>query len=152
MRPNHYRFRAVWPVAAPPSRVYTALERLDAYPAWWPQVREFARTGQESGLLRIRASLPYRLSIALHARRRDQAAGILEVGMSGDLDGWARWCVRPDNGGSVALFTQDVEVGKRLLRLLAVPARPLFVANHRLMMRGGLHGLRTLLERGLDEE
>ncbi|MEW2220191.1 SRPBCC family protein [Streptomyces sp. NPDC006990] len=152
MDPNHYRFRAVWPVAAPPSRVYAALERLDAYPAWWPQVRGFARTGEDSGLLRIRAALPYRLSIALHARRRDPAAGILEVGMSGDLVGWACWSVRAADGGSVALFAQDVEVERRLLRMLAVPARPLFVANHRLMMRGGLHGLRTLLERGLDEE
>ncbi|WP_431982023.1 SRPBCC family protein [Streptomyces qinglanensis] len=152
MGPNHYRFRAVWPVAAPPSRVYAALERIEAYPAWWPQVRGFTRTGEDSGVLHIRAALPYRLSIGLHAGRRDPAAGILDVGMSGDLEGRARWTVRPADGGSVALFTQDVEMGKRPLRLLAVPARPLFVANHRLMMRGGLHGLRALLERGLDEE
>ncbi|MFI8852845.1 SRPBCC family protein [Streptomyces sp. 891-h] len=149
---NHYSFRTAWWVPAPPTRVFAVLERAESYPEWWPQVRRLARTGTESGTLRIRSVLPYELSVAMRLSRRDPAAGVLQIGMSGDLDGWARWTIRATGTGAVALFEQDVEVNKRLLRLLAIPGRPLFIANHKLMMRSGHRGLRALLERGLDEE
>ncbi|MGP3974722.1 SRPBCC family protein [Streptomyces sp. 8N114] len=149
---NHYRFRAAWQLAAPPARVFAVLERAETYPEWWHQVRRLDRTGEDSAVLRIRSVLPYELSVTLRTSRRDRAAGILEIGMSGDMDGWARWTIRPDGTGAVALFEQDVEVNRRLLRMLAVPGRPFFVVNHKLMMRSGLRGLRALLERGLDEE
>ena len=80
--------------------------------------------------------------------RYDPEAGVLEIahargpGGLGALDraGAGRGC-------RVALFEQEVVVRKPLLRLLAVPGRPLFVANHALMMRAGLRGLRALLRR-----
>ncbi|MGI5351152.1 SRPBCC family protein [Streptomyces sp. CA-250714] len=152
MSRNHYRFRAAWRLAAPPARVFAVLGRAERYPEWWPQVRRLARTGEDSGTLRIRSVLPYELSVTLRTSRRDPAAGILEIGMSGDMDGWARWTVRHHGTGTIAVFEQDVEVNRRLLRVLAVPGRPLFIVNHKLMMRSGLRGLRALLERGLDEE
>ena len=151
MRPNHYRFRSVWTLRASPARVFAVLERAGEYPRWWPQVRGVAQAGAHSGTGRFHSVLPYELTVTAHMTRRDPHAGVLEVRMDGDLEGWARWTVRGYDGGARALFQQEVEVRKPLMRLLAVPARPLFRANHAYMMRGGERGLRRLLGKGLDE-
>jgi hypothetical protein len=69
--------------------------------------------------------------------------------MSGDLEGWARWTLgadATDSGATLARYDQVVDVRKPLLRHLAVPGRPLFRANHRLMMRAGRRGLAAYLE------
>ncbi|WP_369201435.1 SRPBCC family protein [Streptomyces sp. PU-14G] len=149
---NHYRFRSAWRLAASPARVYAVLERAERYPRWWPQVRSLTRTGEDSGTARIRSVLPYVLTVTLRTVCRDPASGILEIAMRGDLDGWARWTIRADGDGTLALFEQEVDVRDRLLRLLALPAKPLLAANHTVMMRAGERRLRALLERGLDEE
>ncbi|GAB3970432.1 SRPBCC family protein [Streptomyces sparsus] len=151
MRWNHYRFRSRWRLAAPPCAVYEVLARPERYPLWWPQVREARADQDRTGTARFRSLLPYDLCVAAHARREDAAAGVLEIALSGDLDGWVRWTVHPDGTGTVLLFEQQVELRPRLLRLLAVPGRPLLVANHAWMMRGGRRGLRRWLAGGLNE-
>jgi hypothetical protein len=145
---NHYRFRSLWTLPAPAPAVYRELERIEDYPRWWPQVREVTRLDDTSGVLRFRSLLPYDLTATLREGRRDPAAGVLEVAMTGDMEGWARWTVTPDGPGALARYDQEVEVRKPLLRLLAVPGRPLFRANHRLMMRAGRRGLAAHLEDG----
>lgn len=142
----HYRFRTLWVLDAPPDRVYAVLERAEEYPLWWPQVREAARTPSGDGRARFRSVLPYDLLVTARQLRGDPRAGVLETELSGDLEGWARWTVAAHGDGTHALFEQQVTVRARLLRLLAVPGRPLFRANHWLMMRGGLRGLRARLE------
>ena len=138
---THYRFRSRWALAAPPIAVYEALERVEDYPRWWPQVREVTRLDDTTGVIRIRSALPYDIRITAHEARRDPVAGVLEIAMSGDVEGWARWTVTADGPGTLARYEQDVDVHKPLLRWLAVPGRPLFRANHRLMMRSGRRGL-----------
>ncbi len=132
---------------AAPSRVYDVLERAAEYPSWWPQVREVTGLGEEHGRARFRSVLPYDLTVTAHAVRRDPGTRVLEIAMSGDLEGWARWTILPNSRGSSVLYEQQVEVRKPLLRLLALPGRPLFLANHALMMRSGQRGLRLLLSR-----
>jgi hypothetical protein len=78
--------------------------------------------------------------------RRDPATGVLEIAMSGDIDGWARWTITADGPGSLARYDQEVDVSKPLLRRFAVPGRPVFRANHALMMRAGRRGLVAYLE------
>ncbi|CAL9635271.1 SRPBCC family protein [Streptomyces sp. enrichment culture] len=143
---NHYRFRSLWALPAPAPDVYRALERIEDYPRWWPQVREVTRRDDTSGVLRVRSLLPYDLTTVLREGRRDPAAGVLEVVMSGDMEGWARWTVASHGSGTLVRYDQEVIVGKPLLRRLAVPARPLFRANHRLMMRAGRRGLAAHLK------
>ncbi|WP_432100993.1 SRPBCC family protein [Streptomyces sp. WAC 04229] len=145
---NQYRFRSLWALPAPAPDVYRALERIEDYPRWWPQVREVTRLDDTSGLLRFRSLLPYDLTATLYEGHRDPAAGVLEVAMRGDMEGWARWTVTPRGPGTLARYDQEVEVHKPLLRRLAVPGRPLFRANHRLMMRAGRRGLAAYLEAG----
>ncbi|MFJ4342063.1 SRPBCC family protein [Streptomyces sp. NPDC088915] len=136
-----YRFRCVWRLAAPPDRVYAVLERAEDYPRWWPQVREVVPHDEASGTARFRSLLPYDLLVTVRALRRDPAARVLEIGLGGDLEGRARWTLAPEGAGTRVLYEQEVEVRARLLRVLAVPGRPVFRANHALMMRGGRRGL-----------
>lgn len=143
---THYRFRTQWTLGAPPSAVYGALEQADDYPRWWPQVREVNRLDDTTGVIRIRATLPYDLTFTAREVIRDPAAGVLEIAMTGDLEGWARWTVTARGTGCLARYDQVVDVNKPLLRRLAVPGRPVFRANHRLMMRAGRRGLAAYLE------
>ncbi|MEU1304621.1 SRPBCC family protein [Streptomyces shenzhenensis] len=138
---THYRFRSLWPLPAPPAAVYDTLERAEDYPRWWPQVRTVSRLDDTTGLVTIRSALPYDMTFTARAARRDPAAGILEIAMTGDLEGWARWTVTADGTGALARYDQVVDVNKPLLRRLAVPGRPFFRVNHRLMMRAGRRGL-----------
>jgi uncharacterized protein YndB with AHSA1/START domain len=140
-----YRFRSLWTLPAPLADVYTALERADDYPLWWPQVREVDRVDDTTGIIRIRSFVPYDLVFTATELRRDPVAGVLEIGMTGDLDGWARWTLTADGTGTRARYDQEVEVRKPLMRRLAVPGRPVFRANHALMMRAGRRGLGAYL-------
>ncbi|MFE9094561.1 SRPBCC family protein [Streptomyces sp. NPDC007264] len=143
---NRYHFRSLWVLPAPPGEVYAALERVEDYPRWWPQVREVHRIDGATGTVRVRSFLPYDLALTVRQARRDPAAGVLEVSTSGDIGGWARWTVGAAGAGSLARYEQVAEVHKPLLRRLAVPGRPAFRANHRLMMRAGRRGLLAHLE------
>lgn len=144
---NHYSFRSLWTLPAPAPVVHRALERIEDYPLWWPQVREVTRLDDTSGTARIRSLLPYDLFLTLREGRRDPAAGVLEVVLSGDLEGWARWTVTARaTGGCLVRYDQEVDVRKPLMRRLAVPGRPLFRLNHALMMRSARRGLAAHLE------
>lgn len=143
---THYRFVSVWDLPGPPDTVYEILGRPDDYPCWWPQVREVTSVDDTTGTTRIRSLLPYDLVMTVRERRRDPAARVLEATLGGDLDGWARWTVTAREGGSRATYEQEVEVRRPLMRLLAVPGRAVFRANHALMMRAGRRGLTARLE------
>ncbi|MDW4910947.1 SRPBCC family protein [Streptomyces sp. ADMS] len=143
---THYRFHSRWRLPAAPSVVYEALERAEEYPRWWRQVREVHRVDDTTGVVRIRSLLPYDLTFTAREVRRDPAAGVLEIAMSGDLDGWARWTLTEAGYGTRAHYDQEVDVRKPLMRRLAVPGRPIFLANHALMMRAGRRGLATHLQ------
>jgi uncharacterized protein YndB with AHSA1/START domain len=144
---SHYRFRSTWRLDAAPARVYRVLEHPDDYPRWWRQVREVRQTDETSGVVRFRSLLPYDLTVTARSVRHDPGRRVLEVRMSGDLEGWVRWTVLPgaQGRGTRLLFEQDVIARKPLMRLLALPCRPLFRANHALMMRSGRAGLRAHL-------
>ncbi|MFD4625138.1 SRPBCC family protein [Streptomyces sp. NPDC058475] len=143
---SHYRFRSLWSLPAPPADVYVALEQAENYPRWWPQVREVNPIDDTSGLIRVRSVLPYDMTFTAREVRRDRAAGVLEIAVSGDMDGWARWTLTSDGPLTRARYDQEVKVTKPLLRRLAVPGRPVFRANHALMMRAGQRGLAAYLE------
>jgi uncharacterized protein YndB with AHSA1/START domain len=130
---NHYRFRSLWPLPAPPAAVFEVLRRPEDYPRWWRQVREVTRLDDTTGTIRIRSVLPYDMTFTARQVLNDPAAGVLRIDVSGDIEGWARWTVTPHGTGSLARYDQVVSVTKPLLRRFAVPGRPLFRANHALI-------------------
>lgn len=142
---NHYRFHSVWRLNAPPEEVYRVLRDIDRYPLWWPEVRSVDRV--DDGTVRIvaRSFLPYDLSFLSTASRQDPRAGVLETAMRGDLEGFSRWTIAADGAGTRAVFAEEVTARKRLLRSLALIARPFFQLNHAVMMRHGRRGLPVYL-------
>ncbi len=140
-----YRLSTAWEFDASPVLVRSVLADVGGYPRWWPQVLSVRQTGETSGELVVRSALPYRLVFTVHETRRDEAAGVLEAAMAGDLVGWSRWTITPWGDGSRVLFEEEARLGKPWLRRLAIPARPVFLANHAAMMRGGERGLRAHL-------
>ncbi|OSC50136.1 polyketide cyclase, partial [Streptomyces sp. 4F] len=88
---------------------------------------------------------PYDLRVTARVRRQDPDARLIEAALGGDLVGTLVWRVGAVPGGARVDFDQDVRVTSRVMRLLAVPGRPFFRANHALMMRSGRAGLARLL-------
>jgi hypothetical protein len=125
--------------------VFEALRDLASYPTWWPEVKEAMDIGSEVYRLRCRSFLPYDLIFETRQSVQDAGAGILEASMTGDLEGFSRWTIKPGPDGAVMRFDEEVVTNKRSLNLLAPVARPAFKANHTLMMRHGQAGLRTFL-------
>jgi hypothetical protein len=142
---REYRFTSIWRVRANVEEAYAALHNLASYPAWWPEVKEAKRIDEKTFRLRCRSTLPYDLIFETAQAVQDPATGILEASMTGDLEGFSRWTIKPGPEGSVMRFDEEVTTNKRSLNLLAPIARPAFKANHTLMMRHGEAGLRTFL-------
>lgn len=142
---NHYRFHSRWELPAGPDAVYRVLEDVPGYPHWWREVREVRRTSETEGVLRFRSLLPYDLRVTARLRGQDPDARLIEAALGGDLVGTLVWRVDAVPGGARVDFDQDVRVTSRVMRLLAVPGRPFFRANHALMMRSGRAGLARLL-------
>src|SRR5688500_14966914 len=99
---TYYRFRSLWVLGAPAGDVYDVLADAENYPRWWPQVREVTRIDDRTGIIRIRSLLPYDLVFTAREVRRDRATGVLEIAMTGDVDGWARWTLTPHGSGTRA--------------------------------------------------
>jgi len=115
---------------------------LEHYPEWWPQVLAVAKLGPDTARVLCRSVLPYTLDLVLDAVSRE--APVLEVAVSGDLDGWVRWTLAATDGGTRTDFEQEVAVTGALAASSYV-ARPLLRWNHQRMMRGCEEGLRRRL-------
>jgi hypothetical protein len=140
-----YRFVETWRVAVPGPVVYDVLADLSAYPQWWPQVRSVQRIDDDSARVVCRSLLPYSLRFVMFRARDDRTAGVLEARLCGDLDGWARWTVRPGDRTAELLYEQQVTTPGPLLRSLARLNRPMLEFNHAWMMRAGRRGLERRL-------
>jgi uncharacterized protein YndB with AHSA1/START domain len=137
-----YSFNASWVTPAPVADVADAVLDLEHYPEWWPQVRAVAKLGPDTARVLCRSVLPYTLDLVLDAVSRE--APVLEVAVSGDLDGWVRWTLAPVDGGTRTDFAQEVTV-TGALALASYVARPLLRWNHHRMMRSCEEGLRSRL-------
>ena len=137
-----HEFRGEWTVAASPDAVRDLVVDLEHYPDWWPQVVAVARLGPDDARVLCRSTLPYTLDLVLHARSR--AGPVLEVAVSGDLDGTVRWRLEPVAGGTLMRFEQTVSVSG-LLALASYAVRPVLRWNHDRMMAGYVAGLRRRL-------
>lgn len=133
-----YEFTDTWLVAAPVDAVAEVLVDLEQYPRWWPQVRAVAKLGPDTAWVRCRSTLPYTLDLVLDAVSRTPP--VVEVALSGDLSGYARFTLTSEAGGTRLAFEQRVTVGG-LLALASYVGRPVLSWNHARMMAGCRAGL-----------
>lgn len=144
---NDYMFVSRWHVGAERDAVFEALADLASYPSWWPQVRTVDPVDEENATVVARSFLPYALRFTLTREREDRDTGVLQVGIGGDLVGWARLTLHPGHSSCMLLYEQRVTVRRRLLRATAPIARPMFRWNHAMMMRSGERGLAAYVRR-----
>ncbi|MGZ4498639.1 MAG: SRPBCC family protein [Nocardioides sp.] len=138
-----FAFTGTWTVAAPVRDVQAVLVDLERYVEWWPQVRAVAGIGPDDARVLCRSVLPYTLDLTLRAVRREER--VLEVAVSGDLEGSVRWRLTPVDDGTRLDLEQEVRVIGRLLALAARLGGPVLSWNHHRMMVGCLAGLRARL-------
>ena len=125
--------------------MYAALADVENYGRWWPQIRKIDRIDADSGRVRIRSLLPYTLELVLVRAMQDEAQGILRVDVDGDLRGWCAWQFTAEGEGTLARFSQKVDVTVPLLQRAPFATKPLLRGNHAHMMRSGERGLTKYL-------
>lgn len=130
---------------AAPADIYAALYRVRSYPRWWPEFREVTPVGPGRHRMIVRSFLPYRIRYVLTEEIADEANGVLEGTVDGDIVGRIGWKIDPAPGGSIVRFREVVETRLDVLNLLAPVARWAFEGNHQLMMRDGLVGLKAFI-------
>lgn len=133
-----FGFTAAWDVAGTPAEVAAVLTDLERYPEWWPQVRAVAKIDDDTACVLCRSVLPYTLDLVLTAVTRTPPA--VEVRISGDLQGFARFSLAETAAGTRLEFEQEVEVAGALA-LASYVGRPLLAWNHARMMAGCERGL-----------
>lgn len=136
--PRAFEFTDRWEVAARPAEVAAVLVDLEHYPRWWPQVRAVARLGPDTAWVCCRSALPYTLDLVLDAVSRTPP--VVEVAISGDLDGYARFTLTEVAGGTRLEFAQRVSV-RGWLAVASYVGRRVLTWNHARMMAGCRAGL-----------
>ena len=127
--------------------VQAVLVDLEYYSAWWPEVVAVAKLSDDDALVVCKSALPYELELHLTAVHREP--DLLEVAIDGDLAGFARYDLFPDPGGTRLVFTEEVEVAGRALRIAAYFGRPLLIWNHDRMMESCMQGLRRRVQESM---
>jgi polyketide cyclase/dehydrase/lipid transport protein len=137
-----FSFEERWWLPAPPDAVRDVLVDLERYPEWWPQVVAVASLGPDDARVLCRSVLPYTLDLVMHAVSRELP--VLEVALSGHLQGRVRWRLSRESGGTGLDLRQQVSIHGPVAPLATVLG-PVARWNHRRMMAGGHAGLRARL-------
>lgn len=128
--------------------MFSALKDLEGYVDWWPEIKRVDKLAEGRFDVTARSFLPYELRFVTTQSVLDETTGMIEADLRGHLNGFSRWTLRESDGGTIAVFEEEVDTAKGLLNALAPVARAAFRYNHTLMMRHGEAGLRELLRSG----
>jgi hypothetical protein len=135
-----YRFENRWLLDASLRAAYDVLVDVERYPLWWRHIRAVASLGEDHALVVCRSALPFNLNLELRPVTRDPEAGVLEVSINGDLEGWSRYTLTPTDDGVDIRYEQEVVTVGALLGATRY-ARSAARANHHWMMRSARRGL-----------
>lgn len=141
----HFRFASQHRLDAPRDPVFEVLADAERWGDWWPQIRQITAHDEVSGSVVIRSALPRSLHLQIRSEIADRESGVLRATLGGDLVGWSQFALTSAGPAYTTVdYTQEVDLvlpgihgligGWRL-------ARPVLIANHRLMMRAGMRGL-----------
>ncbi len=139
-----FRFDRTWVFPVPPDRLWTVLARTDRYPEWWSWLRELEADGFERGANAdcvIQSPLPYALRCTIHVDEMLPPTTIATT-VTGDLQGPARLEVRAVPEGCTARLVWALTPGSRMLRRLALVARPAMLWAHDRVVAVGVEQFR----------
>lgn len=143
-----FRFVTPWVIAAPIDELFDALRDYPRWPEWWPgadRMLELEPVDSHGlgglGSYTWRSPLGYRLRFEGTSTRVDRPHR-LTGDVHGELEGEGAWTLSALDDGAVQLvYEWNVCTTKRWMSLLSPILRPVFVANHDRLMRGGARGL-----------
>jgi len=144
-----YSFVTIWRHRAPIDAVYAAIAESLAWPEWWPAVRkveDVAVGDPVTGIGNVRrytfkGSLPYSLSFDMEVTRMLRPQ-MLAGHATGELEGDGIWTLSEEHDGvTVTRYDWNIRTTRWWMNLLAPVARPVFKANHDVVMRSGAAGL-----------
>lgn len=130
--------------AVPPEELWVALERVDAYQAWWPWLHHFDAEPLAEGALwsaTVRPPLPYRLRFDL--RLHDVVApSHVSAEVTGDIVGTARIEIAEVAGSSTLHVVSELAPANNLLRSVMRLAPPVARFGHDWVLSTGLRQFR----------
>jgi carbon monoxide dehydrogenase subunit G len=133
----------------PPETLWTALQRVDLFPSWWPWIKEVLLEGEALAVgsaisFTIDPPIPYRMRVTVEVI--DSTEGTyLEGRVTGDLHGTGSLRFDPSNGGTETSTEWKVEVSNPALRAVIRIARPLLLWAQRWAVEVSLRGFRRYL-------
>jgi hypothetical protein len=148
-----YRFVTIWRLEAPIERVFTEIDDIEHWPAWWPSVRRVERleSGDADGIGSVfrttfQGRLPYQLRFDLTTTSRVPPTSLVGTAM-GELDGIGDWTLWQEGGWTHVRYVWAIRTTARWMNLLApLPfIDDIFRLNHHAVMRDGLTGIRRRL-------
>jgi uncharacterized protein YndB with AHSA1/START domain len=147
-----YAFVTTWRIQAPIERVWTALNRPEEWPRWWPGLEHVAlvQAGDERGIGAAReyvfkSVLPYRLRFIVRSTRIEQPR-LIEGDASGELVGMGRWTLAEEVGATRVRYEWNVSTTRAWMNAVARIGRPVLAWNHDVLMRGAGEGLQRYLD------
>ena len=149
-----YEIVSQWRVPGPIERAYDVLSDNEALPRWWPQayhrVQELA-PGDEDGRGRVleitvKGALPYVLTWQLEILEAERPR-LIRLRASGELVGFGEWRLAEAGRGVTLVYSWRVRSEQPILRRLELVLKPLFVLNHKWVMRKGEQGMKRELAR-----
>jgi uncharacterized protein YndB with AHSA1/START domain len=137
-----YTFRMVWKFEASIDTVWELINQPDSWPLWWKNCRHVERLseGDASGegaarRFSMQTQLPYTLQF-LVTTTQVSPPRLLDGKVSGQLEGNVRWELSQNGDTATTVrYYWDVAPTRAWMRLLSPVLRPVFVWNHRSMMR-----------------
>jgi hypothetical protein len=146
-----YRFETIWRLRASRTDAWALLMDGEAWPTWWPSVRQVEQLspGSANGLGRrlryyFRTRLPYTLTFEAKLVDVTEPSRMVAEA-SGELAG--TWTCELDQDGDNVLVRHvwAVSTTRRWMNALAPLARPVFSWNHGALMREGGQGFAAQL-------
>lgn len=146
-----YSFRMIWRFDAPIEKVWEMINHPEQWPKWWKNCKnvERLREGEKGGVGAVRrftmqTQLPYRLVFSITSTRSEKPR-LLAGDAEGNLAGRVLWQLSQEGPITTVRYNWDVRPTKAWMSLLSPVLRPIFMWNHRSMMRNAGKGLSRMI-------
>jgi hypothetical protein len=146
-----YSFRMTWEFAAPIDRVWDLINRPEEWPKVWKNCRnvEKLHDADANGIggvqrFSMQTQLPYTLRFEVTSTRSEPPS-VLAGDVAGQLHGTLRWELSQAGDVTTIRYFWDVEPTRAWMRAVSPLMRPVFVWNHRSMMRNAARAFTQLL-------